>query len=106
MIARMERERSCALQIVDLVAYAVSCASIEGIHLFRVAHTSEGSAPRQSVLLLLAGVGVLWSISLAIMGAYRYPVVFRREVFALIGGGALSCGIVLALTPGGWLSIP
>jgi len=106
MIAGMERERCRALQIADLLAFAVACSLIEGIHFFRAVHMSQGSGRTQSVLLLMAGAGVLWSMSLALMSAYQYPLVFRQELFALLRGGAVSCGILLALTPGGWLSIP
>ena len=106
MIAGMERERCRALQIADLLAFVVACSLIEGIHFFRAVHISQGSGSTQSVLLLMAGAGVLWSMSLALMGAYQYPLVFQQEVFGLLRGGALSFAIVLALTPGGWLSIP
>ena len=107
MIAGMERERCRIFQITDLLAFVASCSLMEAIHFLRVAlHMSQGPAQTQSVLLLMVGTGVLWTMSLALMDAYQYPLVFRQEVFALLKGGVLSSGIVLALTPGGWMAIP
>jgi len=100
MIAAMERERCLVLQMADLLAYLASCFVMHFVGLLL------GMPRTQPVLLLMAGTGALWLMSLALMGAYQYPMVFRQELFGLLRGGVLSAGIVLALTPGGWLAIP
>jgi exopolysaccharide biosynthesis polyprenyl glycosylphosphotransferase len=107
MIAKMERERCGVLQVSDLLAFVVSCTLVEWIDLLRaVVHMSYASPQTQSVPLVMAGVAVLWSMSLGLVGAYHYPVRFRQEFFALLRGGILSFVVVLALAPVGWSSIP
>jgi len=103
MIAQMERERCRVLQITDLFAFVASWAVMHFVAL--LSHMQQTSVRSQSVLLLMAGSGVLWLMSLALMGAYQYPMIFRQELSALLKGGVLSAGIVLALMHGAWPSI-
>jgi exopolysaccharide biosynthesis polyprenyl glycosylphosphotransferase len=104
MIAGIEKDRRYALQVSDLLSFAVSCSLIASTHLDRMVGQIS-YAPKQSTIPVIAGLALLWSMSLRLAGAYEYPAGFRQEFFALVKAGTLSSVVVLALAPVGWLSL-
>jgi len=106
MIASIEKDRRRALQVSDLLCFVISCSLVVSIHFLGVVGRVPSSPlPSPSVHLLMAGIALLWSMSLGLAGAYEYPAGFRQEFFALLKGGILSSVVVLALAPLGWVSI-
>src|ERR1700730_1765749 len=107
MIARFEKDGCRLGMISDVFAFWAAFALVHSRWLFlgkplAPFHTPAGYP---FPLGLLAGVTVLWCMSLWLGERHPFPLKFRQEFFALLRGGIICSLIALALSPGGWPEI-